>query len=303
MTTKSSFDASASKAFSSDIRELAEAVWRSHRTGECPVEAVPTAEQLDEVITADAWAVEAREEFSRRWNEVGRPDGRSYEVTSISELVHLSWIAARAEGIRVKHPLAPLIQAWQSRPLEVKPVRDTDGSLRADAVVPRIAIAKLGSIRNRQTLSTSSPLQSRGGADDFPQASRPRTRQDAFPCCPSIFMTLAWRRERQEAVAVRPRFPHVMLVKLAAAPSTTVRHGVRFVTYEITLRDLRDALYPPERLDGKNQEAACCGPSMATYQRSYQGHQSGRSDTDTRPNDRLRPLPPSRAGIREFWTN
>ena len=42
-----------------------------------------------------------------------------------------------------------------------------------------------------------------------------------------------------------------MLVKLTAAPSSFVRHSDRFVTYEITLRDLRDALYPPERLDGR----------------------------------------------------
>ena len=44
--------------------------------------------------------------------------------------------------------------------------------------------------------------------------------------------------------------PSRMLVKLAAAPSAFVRHGKRFVTYQITLRDLRDALYPPEKLDG-----------------------------------------------------
>ena len=41
-----------------------------------------------------------------------------------------------------------------------------------------------------------------------------------------------------------------MLVKLAAAPSAFVRHSSRFLSYEITLRDLRDALYPSERLDG-----------------------------------------------------
>ena len=48
--------------------------------------------------------------------------------------------------------------------------------------------------------------------------------------------------------------PARMLVKLAAAPSTSVRHGERFVTYDVTLRDLRDALYPPERLDGRQRQ-------------------------------------------------
>ena len=56
--------------------------------------------------------------------------------------------------------------------------------------------------------------------------------------------------------------PARMLVKLAAAPSAFVRHGERFVTYKITLRDLRDlrdALYPPERLDGKTRKPPTVG--------------------------------------------
>lgn len=48
--------------------------------------------------------------------------------------------------------------------------------------------------------------------------------------------------------------PARMLVKLAAAPSTSVRHGERFVTYDITLRDIRNALYPPEYLDGRPRQ-------------------------------------------------
>lgn len=47
--------------------------------------------------------------------------------------------------------------------------------------------------------------------------------------------------------------PARMLVKLAAAPSAFVRHGERFVTYKITLSDLRDALWPPQRLDGSKR--------------------------------------------------
>ena len=53
--------------------------------------------------------------------------------------------------------------------------------------------------------------------------------------------------------------PARMLVKLAAAPSAFVRHGERFVSYRITLRDLRDALYPPERLDGRRRRAPSVG--------------------------------------------
>lgn len=50
-----------------------------------------------------------------------------------------------------------------------------------------------------------------------------------------------------------------MLVKLASAPSVSVRHGERFVTYAIILRDLRDALYPPEFLDGKPRRPRSVG--------------------------------------------
>ena len=60
---------------------------------------------------------------------------------------------------------------------------------------------------------------------------------------------------RVEADAVAAPIPARMLVKLAAAPSTSVRHGERFVTYNITLRDIRDALYPPEFLDGRPRQS------------------------------------------------
>ena len=258
MTTQSSFDVSTSHAFSLDIRELAAAVWRTHQTGECPTEAVPTAEQLDEVITADAWAVDAREEFSRRWNDIGRSDGRSYEVTSISELVHLSWTAARTEGSRVKHPLAPLIQAWQSRPLEVKPVRDANGSLRADVVVPRIAMRYSGSSATDRLYLPPAHFGAEGGQAVFPGFEGQDTT-GRIPMLPVNLYDLGVAAGEARGGGGAAPIPARMLVKLAAAPSATVRHGVRFLTYEITLRDLRDALYPPERLDGKNRRPPAVG--------------------------------------------
>lgn len=53
--------------------------------------------------------------------------------------------------------------------------------------------------------------------------------------------------------------PARMLVRLASAPSTSVRHGERFVTYRITLRDMRDALYPPKFLDGRSRQQYSVG--------------------------------------------
>ena len=50
-----------------------------------------------------------------------------------------------------------------------------------------------------------------------------------------------------------------MLVKFAAAPSSIVRHGERFVSYKITLRDLRNVLYPPQRLDGRRRRQRSVG--------------------------------------------
>ena len=50
-----------------------------------------------------------------------------------------------------------------------------------------------------------------------------------------------------------------LLVKLAAAPSASVRHGERFVTYCITIRDIRDALYPPTFLDGRPRQKYSVG--------------------------------------------
>ena len=85
--------------------------------------------------------------------------------------------------------------------------------------------------------------------------------------------------------------PARMLVKLAAAPSAFVRHGERFVTYQITFRDLRDALYPPEVSGRQRTKATLCRGDMAKNPRSNQDNQPGSSDTHSRPKDRLWSLP------------
>ena len=48
------------------------------------------------------------------------------------------WEEAFQKEPDTKHPLAPLIAAWQSGPVEVSPVKDADGHLRGDTIAPRI---------------------------------------------------------------------------------------------------------------------------------------------------------------------
>ena len=75
-----------------------------------------------------------------------------------------------------------------------------------------------------------------------------------MPVLPVHLYDLGVRAGEQKGGGRGAPIPARMLVKLAAAPSTSVRHSERFVTYTITLRDLRDALYPPERLDGRQRQ-------------------------------------------------
>ena len=62
---------------------------------------------------------------------------------SISRSWHIWCGMKRAKkNPKLKHPLAPLISAWQSGPLEVQAVRTSDGNLRADVIMPRVAMRR-----------------------------------------------------------------------------------------------------------------------------------------------------------------
>ena len=125
-----------------DLRDLSVAVWQAGgNRGECPLDKIPTFQRLDELITTTAWGAEAREEFFKRWQSLN-PDHTATVETggSFSELAHLVWVEAHNRNSKLKHPLAPLILAWQSGPLEVQVVRDADGGLRGDTIAPRLAM-------------------------------------------------------------------------------------------------------------------------------------------------------------------
>ena len=131
------------------LRMLTQAVWKRQGNDDpCPDGKYPTFRQLDDLITTTAWGLEAREEFFLRWQTLQPDHHATIEVGgSISELAHLLWeeIAEKEPGL--KHPLAPLIAAWQSGPLEVQAVRDATGGLRGDTIAPRIAMRDGGNTR------------------------------------------------------------------------------------------------------------------------------------------------------------
>ncbi len=246
-------------AFSSTqeaLRSLAEAVWRSNgQDGDFPPDRCPTFRQLDNLITTTAWGSEAREQFANRWHAVEAATDRTFEVSRFAELAHLVWEEAAKGKPDIKHPLVPLILAWQSGPLEVQAVRGADGILRPDAFMPRVAMRReLNSGTDRLDLTPSY-----GGTDsDGTQVALPGFQngreKGRVPVLPvnlyDLGVSAGEARGGRGAAPIAAR----MLVKLAAAPSAFVRHSSRFLTYEITLRDLREALYPPERLDGTTRK-------------------------------------------------
>ncbi len=246
------------------LHNLTEAVWKANgNEGQCPPSKYPTFRQLDDLITTTAWGSEAREEFFHRWQALDPGDDATIESGgSISELAHLVWeeAAERDSKAGIKHPLAPLISAWQSGPLEVQAVRDADGNLRADSIMPRLAMRRdLNSGTDKLYLT---PAYIGSDSEGMPIAlpgfedSRSPGRIPALPV--NLYDLGVEAGEARGGRGAAP-IPARMLVKLAAAPSAFVRHGERFVSYKITLRDLRDALYPPERLDGRRRRAPSVG--------------------------------------------
>ena len=239
------------------LKMLTDAVWRSAgNEGTCPPDKYPTFHQLDDLITTTAWGSEAREEFFHRWQALEPSHNATIESGgSFSELAHLVWDEALEHDPKTKHPLAPLISAWQSGQLEVEAVRDIDGSLRADTIAPRIAMRDSGNAKGDRRYLTPAHI---GSDSEGKQITLPGFADEHATSKISILPVNLYDLgvEAGEARGGRGAAPIAarMLVKLAAAPSSVVRHGERFVSYRITLRDLRDALYPPEHLDGRTRK-------------------------------------------------
>ncbi len=238
------------------LRLLTRAVWQANGNDTaCPAEKYPTFRQLDDLITTTAWGLEAREEFFRRWQSLAPSDDATIESGgSFSELAHLVWEEAATSDPNRQHPLAPLIAAWQSGPLEVQAVREPDGTLRPDTIAPRIAMRDSGNPRADRLYLPPAHIStdSDGSQVTLPGFEGGRST-GGIPVLPVNLYDLGVEAGEARGGRGSAPIPARMLVKLAAAPSAYVRHGERFVTYQITLRDLRDALYPPMRLDGRRR--------------------------------------------------
>ena len=235
---------------------LTDAVWRQMggHTDQCPPEKIPTFRQLDDLISTTAWGEDARREFFLRWMIVEKMSEKRFDgINSIAELAHLTWAEVCKTDTEVKHPLAPLIHAWHSGPVEVQPVRDADGNLRGDTIAPRIAMLDGGGRTKRLYLPPAHfSVEGESGQMVMPGLGDGNSTS-RIPSLPVELYDLGVKAGEARGGYGGAPIPARMLVKLAAAPSTSVRHGSRFVTYKITLRDLRDALYPPVRLDGSNR--------------------------------------------------
>ncbi len=242
------------------LQLLTDAVWEAYgNEGDCPTERYPEFRQLDDLISTTAWGGDAREEFFRRWAIVEKATTKRFEVNSFAELAHLAWEEAEKTVPDIKHPLAPLIHAWQEGPMEVLPVRDADGQLRGDTIMPRISMRESGTQADRLYLTPAHiGVDADGAQSVFPGFEQGNVAR-RIPLLPVNLYDLGVEAGEARGGRGGAPIPARMLVKLASAPSVSVRHGERFVTYSITLRDLRDALYPPEFLDGRPRRARSVG--------------------------------------------
>ena len=236
---------------------LTQAVWRILGGNDtlCPPEKIPTFHQLDDLITTTAWGADAREEFFHRLAIVESLSDKKFQVGSIAELAHLRWHESQDSNPELKHPLAPLIHAWHSAPEEVLPVRDANGHLRGDTIAPRIAMRESGAQTDRLYLAPARLNAEGDGMQSVLPGFEDGHASGRIPVLPINLYDLGVSAGEARGGAGAAPIPARMLVKLAAAPSAMVRHSNRFVTYQITLRDLRDTLYPPERLNGSKRRA------------------------------------------------
>ena len=244
------------------LAALTQTVWkkRGGHTDRCPPEKVPTYSQLDDLISTTAWGEEAREDFFRRWIIVEKACDKTFDgIGSIAQLAHLTWAEVQKTDGEVKHPLAPLIHAWHSRPAEVQPVRNADGTLRGDTIMPRLSMRGNGNRTDKLYLPPAHfDVDAEGTQIALPGMADGRA-SSRMPVLPINLYDLGVEAGEARGGRGAAPIPARMLVKLAAAPSSLVRHSERFVTYMITLRDLRDTLYPSEYLDGRERRKRSVG--------------------------------------------
>ena len=241
---------------------LTQAVWKANSNeGECPADKFPSFQKLDELITTTAWGSEAREEFFQRWQALEPSSEATIETGgSFSELAHLVWAEAAERDPKLKHPLAPLIAAWQFGPLDVQAVRDVDGRLRSDTILPRIAMRQSGNTGTDRLYLAPAHMRAAGEVTQSTLSGFEDGRHTGrIPVLPVNLYDLGVEAGEARGGGGAAPIPSRMLVKLAAAPSAFVRHGERYVSYRITLRDLRDALYPPQYLNGKTRRQRTVG--------------------------------------------
>ena len=140
------------------LRLLTLAVWNASddNDGDCPPEKVPVFRQLDDLISTTAWGEDARSEFFRRWMTVEKATDKTFDgVGSIAQLAHLTWQEAVKSEKDLKHPLAPLIDAWHTGPLEVE-ASQRHQRYTSEAIRLRHAYRNAGEWRkDRQALSVA----------------------------------------------------------------------------------------------------------------------------------------------------
>ena len=208
------------------LKLLTEAVWRAHgNEGACPPKKCLEFRKLDDLISTTAWGDAARDEFFRRWTIVEKTANRRFEVGSFAELAYLAWEEASRTDKDTKHPLAPLIHAWQSGPKEVLPVRDAGGNLRGDTILPRISMRDSGAQADRLYLRPAHVgLHADGTQIALPGFGDSNTTSRT-PLLPIGLYDLGVEASEARGGRGAAPIPARMLGNLAAAPSAFVRPG------------------------------------------------------------------------------
>ena len=242
------------------LKLLTDVVWQADgNEGNCPPDRYPTFRQLNDLITTTAWGAEARDEFAQRWHAVEATTDRRFEALNFAELAHLVWDEAAKKNRNLKHPLAPLISAWQSGPLEVQAVRTSNGNLRADVIMPRVAMRRnlnSGTDRLYMTPAHTGGTDAEGSQIVIIWLQGWSFDTGRIPVLPVNLYDLGVEAgEARGGRGGRSNCQHECWLNLPQAHHPRpCRHGERFVTYQdYSRRPSETALYPTEYLDGRRQ--------------------------------------------------
>jgi len=201
-------------------------------------------------------------EFSGQRQQSAGPDMQELLATGF-EALHLIWRKKGAKG-GLKHPVAPLIEAWLQRPEQIRPDLEKNGRPRKNGIMPSGLFSQQPATVPAQLAFTLDNGDPSLGRVESPQAQLPLfadlLTEDDIPVTPLLLANAAGFRGLQPGRGARLD-KRLLIFSLLSMPLDQRRPGGCY-EWRPSLKELRDLLWPTRSkiVNGRRWEVSSYRP-------------------------------------------